>query len=161
MRRIAWLAVVLTVLLPGAAAAGGGGGFGSCSGFGEGSTVSMRDSCFEATAHFAPEGTVTVVNDGGIAHTYTAVDGSFDSGTLNAGDTAEIDPGPGIHRVYCSLHSTAEGEGMAGVLIVEDPALAAAALDAGSSRLTVVVLAGALLAVLAGALGLRRRFARR
>lgn len=50
--------------------------------------VSMLDSCFSGTAHFAPtETTITISNDGELAHTFTAVDGSFDSGQLQPGET--------------------------------------------------------------------------
>ena len=74
-------------LIPGVASAGGGGGS-QCPGFATGTTVSMLDSCFSGTAHFAPtETTITISNDGELAHTFTAVDGSFDSGQLQPGET--------------------------------------------------------------------------
>lgn len=80
----------------------------------------MLDSCFEGTAHFAPAGeTITVVNDGALPHTFTAVDGSFDTGQLEAGESYEITvEEAGIIEVFCSLHGTADGAGMAGVLVV-------------------------------------------
>lgn len=119
MRRL--LVVVVALLaVPGSAAAGGGGGMSLCAGFATGSEVSMLDSCFDGTAHFAPAGeTLTIVNDGSLPHTFTAVDGSFDTGQLAGGESYEITVDePGIIEVFCTLHGTAEGTGMAGVLVV-------------------------------------------
>ena len=81
MRRLLIVVAVLT-LIPGVASAGGGGSS-QCPGFTTGTTVSMLDSCFSGTAHFAPtETTITISNDGALPHTFTAVDGSFGSGQL-------------------------------------------------------------------------------
>jgi len=161
MYRTALLAALLTVVvLPtGVAAGGGGAGLDHCAGFGDAAAVTMKDNCFDAVAHFSDEGTVTVINAGAAPHTYTAVDGAFDTGTLEPGDHGEVDAEPGIHRVYCTLHSTDDGQGMAGVLIVGDPELAAAglhAVDDGSSR-TGLLLAGGLLAVFGVVTTVRRR----
>jgi hypothetical protein len=80
----------------------------------------MLDSCFSGTAHFAPTGSPLVVsNDGELPHTLTAVDGSFTSDELQPGETFEITfDEPGVFEVFCTLHGTAAGEGMAGVLVV-------------------------------------------
>jgi hypothetical protein len=80
----------------------------------------MLDSCFDGTAHFAPAGSVlTISNDGALPHSYTSVDGSFTSGELTPGGTYELTiDEPGIYEVFCSLHGTADGQGMAGVLMV-------------------------------------------
>lgn len=120
MRRLLAVTVIL-MLIPGVSHAGGGGvDTSACAGFGEGATVVMQDSCFTGTAHFAPgDATITVVNEGALPHTLTAVDGSFDTDLVAAGSTAELTAvEPGVHRVFCSLHGTAGGEGMAGVLVV-------------------------------------------
>jgi plastocyanin len=120
MRRIL-LATVILLVVPGVAYAGGGGvDTTGCAGYTEGDAVSMRDSCFAGTAHFAPsDTTITVNNDGQLPHTLTAVDGSFDTGTLGAGESAQLSfDEPGIYRVFCSLHGTPAGEGMAGVVVV-------------------------------------------
>ena len=111
---------------PRAALAGGGGGGGLCAGFASGDTLIMRDSCFEGTAHFAsPGGTLVVSNEGSAPHSFTAVDGSFDTGLMQPGETTEIPlDADGIARVYCTLHGTVQGTGMAGVLVVGDPSLA-------------------------------------
>jgi len=51
----------------------------------------MRDSCFAATAHFAPtDTTITVSNDGALPYTFTDVDCSFDTGQVAAGESAQL-----------------------------------------------------------------------
>lgn len=128
MRRSVLLLAMLMMLIPGLARGGGGGHSGACAGFSEGDELVMEDSCFDGVAHFAEVGeTVTVRNEGRIPHTVTAVDGSFDSGVLNAGETFEVTVSePGAIRVYCTLHGTTDGDGMAGVVIAEQPRAAAA-----------------------------------
>ena len=129
MRRSVLFMVMLMLLIPGLARGGGGGHAGACGAFSEGAELVMEDSCFDGVAHFAEVGeTVTVRNEGRIPHTVTAVDGSFDSGVLDAGETFEVPMSePGAIRVYCTLHGTTDGEGMAGVVIAEQPPRAAAA----------------------------------
>jgi hypothetical protein len=133
--------VALLIAVPGVAAAGGGGGvLSQCAGFAAGSELSMYDSCFSGVAHFAPTGTVTISNSGALTHTFTAVDGLFDSGQMDAGETFELVlDEPGIYQVFCSLHGTADGSGMAGVLVVGDaePSPVAASFDVSSIRQTV------------------------
>jgi len=111
----------LAILVAGPASAGGGGGGGGpCSGFSEGDQLVMRDSCFDGAAHFSESGSSLVIENGGIIpHTYTAVDGSFDTGILQPGESSEIllDK-DGVVRVLCTLHGTAHGGGMAGVLLI-------------------------------------------
>ncbi len=128
MRRML-LALFLVALIPGVASAGGGGGGSLCPGFATGDTVSMLDSCSAGTAHFAPSGApITVQNDGQLPHTITAVDGSFDSGQLQAGASYELNLEPGVYKVFCTLHGSAEGNGMAGVLIVDESTKSAASV---------------------------------
>src|SRR6185295_12921429 len=118
-----WLILIVSlvgVLLAAApAAAGGGGGGGPCGGFGGGTKVLLRDNCFDKVAFTAQPGSdLLVVNDGGQSHSYTAVDGSFDTGLLKPGQSAHIKLGSaGIVQVYCTLHGTASGEGMSGVVL--------------------------------------------
>ena len=132
MRRLL-VAVAVLLLLPGAASAGGGGHISQCPGFAAGTTVSMLDSCFNGTAHFAPTRTALIIrNDGELPHTFTAVDGSFSTGQVLPGDTFELTiDAPGVYEVFCSLHGTAAGQGMAGVLVVgeAEPLPAAAAVN--------------------------------
>ena len=64
---------------------------------------------------------ITVRNDGEVTHDIRAVDGSFSSPMLQSGDTYEFDaPASGVIPYYCSLHGTAQGQGMTGVLVVGD-----------------------------------------
>ncbi len=123
MRRIVPLLILAAFwAVPGAALAGGGGGR-LCRGFGDGPLVLMLDNCFDAVAHFAPTGLdVEIANDGFQPHTFTAVDGSFDTGLVEPGATATLAfEAPGVFRVWCTLHGTAAGDGMAGVLVVGEP----------------------------------------
>jgi plastocyanin len=128
-----WILLIVSLagllLMAAPAAAGGGGGGGPCSGFGSGTKVVLRDNCFDTVAFSVQPGTdLVVTNDGGQSHSYTAVDGSFNTGLLKPGATAHIKVGgAGIVQVYCTIHGTASGEGMAGVLLVGDPALASTA----------------------------------
>lgn len=133
MRRLL-VATAILMVIPAVARAGGGGvDTSGCAGYSEGTEVVMKDSCFAGTAHFAPtDNTITVTNDGQLPHTLTAVDGSFDTGQVTAGSSAQLSVDePGIYRVFCSLHGTAQGDGMAGVLVVgaAEPASVAAASD--------------------------------
>ena len=165
MRRILTipLATVALVVAGAVAASAGGGGHagGACLAFTEGDTITMRDSCFEGVAHTAAAGaTITVVNQGDLPHTLTAVDGSFDTGTVRPGAsrTIALDE-PGRQRVYCTLHGTTDGAGMAGVIDVvaaepaSEPAVEPAAAETSGSDvlpwlLSLLVVAGA--AYLAG-----------
>lgn len=133
MRRFL-LALVALLMIPGVALAGGAGvDTSGCPGYSEGTTVTMLDSCFSGVAHFAPsDSTITVRNEGGLPHTLTAVDGSFDTGDVAPGGTAELTfEEAGIYRVFCALHGTAAGEGMAGVVVVGEatPATVLAPMD--------------------------------
>jgi hypothetical protein len=136
--------LVLVIAFPGVALAGGGEvDLSGCAGYGEGNTISMRDSCFAGTAHFVPSDTLVAVrNDGAMAHSLTAVDGAFDTGLVDPGQSAQLTfDEPGIYRVFCSLHGTAAGEGMAGVVVVGDatPEAMSAPLDTGGFEEAVAV----------------------
>lgn len=122
MRRVI-VATVVFFLVPGVALAGGAGWTSICPGFSGGTTVSMLDSCYTGTAHFAPAGmALTISNDGELPHTFTATDGTFDSGVVEPGEIYRLTiDEPGVVKVFCTLHGTADGSGMAGVLIVGEP----------------------------------------
>jgi plastocyanin len=104
-------------------AVGGGGRSGGCAGFTRGAAVSIQDNCFQGTAHLVDRGsTVVVTNHGQATHDFTAVDGSFASGLLQPGQSYELTVDTaGAIPFYCSLHGTATGSGMAGVLFVAQP----------------------------------------
>ncbi len=133
MRRtipIVLFTAAMVVINPGPAQAGGGGGAGGsgpCAPISSGSNLDLRDYCIDGVAHFAAAGsTLVVTNEGQHAHSLTAADGTFDTGLLAPGEAAEIElGGPGIVTVFCKPHGAPEGHGMAGVLIVGNPAPAA------------------------------------
>jgi plastocyanin len=85
-------------------------------------TVSIGDNSFDAPEITIPVGaTVVWRHTGQRPHTVTADDGSFDSGTLNTGATfSHTFMQPGVYRYYCAFHGGANGEGMAGIIIVGD-----------------------------------------
>ena len=132
MRRVFLLTAIL-IMVPSVAGAGGGGSISLCPAYSSGTTISVLDSCFNGIAHSAPLGqTLTVSNDGELPHTLTAVDGSFDTGQLQPGQTAELTfDEAGIYKVFCTLHGSVDGSGMAGLLIAgePDPAFVAAPID--------------------------------
>lgn len=141
MRKVL-IAIAALMLIPGVANAGGGEvDTSGCAGYSEGTTVSMQDSCFSGVAHFAPsDTTITVTNVGGLPHTLTAVDGSFDTGNVDPGGTAELSfAEPGIYRVFCAFHGTTAGEGMAGVVVVGEATPAAMAAPIDTSAIQAVV----------------------
>ena len=137
MRR-AFLLTLILVMVPAVAGAGGGGSVSVCPAYSSGTTISVLDSCFNGIAHSAPLGqTLTVSNDGEIPHTLTAVDGTFDTGQLQPGQTAELAfDQAGIYKVFCTLHGSVDGSGMAGLLIVgePDPAFVGTPIDAGQIK---------------------------
>lgn len=138
------MAAALVMATPGVAWAGGGGvDTTGCAGYAQGDTLSMQDSCFSGTAHFVPSGTtITVSNDGQLPHTLTAVDGSFDTAMVQSGSSTELTiDEPGVYQVFCSLHGTAQGEGMAGVVVVGEPTPAAMAIPLDTSAITDAVTA--------------------
>src|SRR3990172_4354464 len=78
-------------------------------------SVSMVDSAFDPADVTVEAGeTLTWSNDGALPHTATADDGSFDTGTLDPGDSdsVRIDE-PGTYPYYCTLHGAPGGIGMA------------------------------------------------
>ncbi|MGH2808751.1 MAG: plastocyanin/azurin family copper-binding protein [Actinomycetota bacterium] len=85
-----------------------------------GITVSATDDVFTPeTIRIDPGDTVSWSNDGETVHTVTADNGSFDSGTMAAGDTFTFAfRDAGTYSYYCAVHGAAGGVGMAGTVIV-------------------------------------------
>lgn len=113
------LTAAITMLTAPAVLAGGGGGGAICDGFAQGDEIHMYDSCFAGTAQLVEPttDTVTVTNDGEIPHTITATDGDFDL-YLEAGESATLElPDDAVIPIYCTLHGTTRGAGMAGVIV--------------------------------------------
>lgn len=129
------LLAALSTLAAAPALAGGGGGQ-VCTPRVEAPEVILRDNCLEGIAHTLPAGAdLRVRNDGTVAHNYVAVDGTFDSGLLQPGEETTFAVPAGIHDVYCTLHGTADGQGMAGTLVVaaSGGAIAGEAMTAGGA----------------------------
>ena len=58
----------------------------------------------------APGDTITFTNNDGAPHTATALDGSFDTGRLNRGESAEITvASAGSHAYKCNFHPSMTG----------------------------------------------------
>jgi plastocyanin len=85
-----------------------------------GPSVSVQDFQFNPVNAQVPAGaTVTWTFDGASAHTVTADDASFDSGTMNQGGTFTMTfDTPGTYAYYCAIHGAAGGVGMAGTIVV-------------------------------------------
>ena len=82
-------------------AAGDGGGT---------ATISIVDLAFSGPDEVAAGTTLTIANNDGVSHTFTADDGSFDSGTIAAGATAEVTlDEPGEFAYFCNFHPQMEG----------------------------------------------------
>lgn len=96
------------------------------SGMDEGSgsavTVMIRDSRFEEKAITVKVGTtVTWLMDANFPHTVTADDGSFDSSTLDGGQSFSYTfDQAGDFPYYCSIHGGPGGSGMSGVVSVTE-----------------------------------------
>ncbi|MBC8076078.1 MAG: cupredoxin domain-containing protein, partial [Chloroflexales bacterium] len=85
-------------------------------------TASMQDFVFAPVEVRVKAGaTIDWRNDGAKPHSATAVDGSFDTGLLDAGKAKELTfQQPGTFAFFCLLHGSNDGtSGMVGTLIVE------------------------------------------
>lgn len=72
--------------------------------------VSIANLSFSAPDEVAAGTTLTIANNDGVSHTFTADDGSFDTGTIAAGATAEVTlDEPGEFAYFCSFHPQMEG----------------------------------------------------
>ena len=82
--------------------------------------VSAVDNSFQVAAVTVAAGdTVVFTNTGQRAHTVTADDGSFDSGTLTNGQSfSRTFTAPGTYAFYCTFHGGRGGQGMAGTVTV-------------------------------------------
>ena len=108
------------------AACGGGDATDSISG--DAVVVRMFDNRFEYTEiTIAPGGTVNFRGTGRNPHNAVASDGSWSTedvfGSLEQleGDDAIMTfDEPGVYDFFCTFHGNADGDGMAGTIIVED-----------------------------------------
>lgn len=159
--------IALAAIGPAGAVAGGGGGGGGgpCRAYTPESRVDrvvLRDFCFDpVTAPVAGGTELTVVNAGDQPHTLTAADGSFDTGVIEPGGTVTVTvDGDGLTPVYCTLHATRAGSGMAGTLVASAGSVQPAAdQPAGSAAATLTGQPGWKWLVAGLALGLAARSA--
>lgn len=86
--------------------------------------VSIQDDTFvPSQVEIDAGGTVAWQHAGQRDHTVTAADGSFDSGTVQSGDSfSHPFSQPGTYRYYCQFHGSASGQGMAGTVVVRGEA---------------------------------------
>ena len=72
----------------------------------------MQDFLFRPTRLEVAAGTTIVWTNGGqVAHTITAEDGSFDSGTIEAGQRGTVTfSRPGTYAFHCTPHPFMRGE---------------------------------------------------
>jgi plastocyanin len=82
--------------------------------------VSIQDDVFvPRRVEIDAGGTVVWQHAGQRPHTVTASDGSFDSGTLESGESfSQTFSQAGTFSYYCRFHGSPSGEGMAGVVVV-------------------------------------------
>ena len=82
--------------------------------------VNVVDDAFQpASTTVAAGESVTFTNSGESPHTATADDGSFDTGTIDAGQSATVTfDTPGRYPYFCRFHGDPGGSGMAGVITV-------------------------------------------
>lgn len=73
--------------------------------------VTIQDFAFAGGGTVAPGAAVQVVNADSVAHTLTAEDRSFDTGTLDSGGRATITAptAPGTYRFFCTIHPSMKG----------------------------------------------------
>lgn len=83
--------------------------------------VTIQNFAFSPNPLMIPVGTaVRFVNKDALAHTVTADDGSFDSGTLNQGqDFTFTFTKAGTFAYYCAFHGGKGGVGMSGTIMVK------------------------------------------
>jgi plastocyanin len=73
-------------------------------------TITIADFSFDGVSEVAVGTTVVVANTDGARHTWSAVDGSFDSGALGQGDTFEFTfTEPGEFDYFCNFHPSMTG----------------------------------------------------
>jgi plastocyanin len=76
----------------------------------EGDVITIAGFAFGGVSEVAVGTTVTVVNEDGSDHTWTADDGTFSSGNLAPGDTFEFTfTEPGTYTFACRIHPTMTG----------------------------------------------------
>jgi plastocyanin len=102
--------------------------------------ILARDNVFQpGTAALETGDTVAWRNAGDVAHTVTAVDGSFDVTLRRGQEYRRTFAKPGDVAYYCSFHGTASGGGMAGSLSVTGTTVAVKDRIAGDTRVQTAI----------------------
>ena len=105
MRRLAAVAVVTTLLA--AACTGNGGGPQEPAE----ALITISAFSFGDPVTVVPGSRVSVVNRDGVAHTWTSVEGVFDSGVLDQNDDFSfVFERAGEYEFFCSIHPTMRGK---------------------------------------------------
>lgn len=82
----------------------------TAAGGGETATITIADFSFGEIPAVSVGDTVVVENTDGAGHTWTARDGTFDSGTLGSGDTFEFTfTEAGEYDFFCQIHPSMTG----------------------------------------------------
>lgn len=86
-------------------------------------TVDMVGLTFTpSVVHVGPGTTVVWTNSSALAHTVTADDNAFDSGSVDPDSTfSMVFDTPGTYQYYCAPHGSPGLHGMAATIIVDDP----------------------------------------
>jgi plastocyanin len=86
-------------------------------------TVDMVGLTFAPkVVHVSPGTTVLWTNSTPLAHTVTADDDSFDSGSVDPDATFSMTfDAPGTYQYYCAPHGSPGLQGMAATIIVDEP----------------------------------------
>ena len=105
------LIVLGATMLAVAACGGSGGGTDTTTGGGaEGATITIADFAFSGPSSVAVGDTVTVVNNDDTAHTWSATDGTFNSGNLAPGTSFSFTfEEAGTFPYVCQIHPTMSG----------------------------------------------------
>ena len=75
-----------------------------------GASITIADFAFDGVGEVTAGTTVVVTNEDGTTHTWTAADGSFDSGPIGAGESFEFTfDQPGEFSYFCSIHPSMTG----------------------------------------------------
>jgi plastocyanin len=77
-----------------------------------GAQVQIADFAFGAPAQIGAGGELVVTNADGAPHTLTAIDGSFDTGTIDGGGAvAMVAPtAAGTYEFFCAIHPSMTGQ---------------------------------------------------